>query len=57
MTGRRDVSDPPPGSRRETFVWRVLVASQVAVLALIVLSLLGIFLMGAFGSLFAQRTV
>ncbi len=43
--------------RPETTIWRVLVGIQATVILLILASLLVIFLLGVFGSLFAQRSL
>ena len=54
MTVRTDFTEVPPPLHRQAITWRVLVLTQVAVIALILLSLLVVLLNGAFGSLFVQ---
>ncbi len=57
MSRPANVVDIAPHPRRAATVWRVLVAIQLTVIALILASLVAIFLVGAFGALFTQSSL
>ena len=58
MSDATDATEPVAGEPwSEVRTWRLLVGMQAAVIAVILLSILVIFLVGLFGSLFVQRAI
>lgn len=57
MSWRITVGDDRPRAAREHTIWRVLVGVQATVWIAILVTLLVVFLVGLFGSLFVQRSI
>lgn len=57
MSWRIELPDEEPSGDRQRTAWRLLVGMQATVWIVIIASLLIIFVVGLFSSLFAQRSL